>query len=242
MPRRKHHQAVILSLFMPLLLSCDSENEKAWSEWRRAQEKIAYRCGKFGSYEIKVDKKYLFFWPTYEGRSDWDKDKGPPPTNCDSKLSALSVEAYWPGLSPAGYRPIETDPKVEHISITINSVVKRERWDLARHLELHGIKKNSAASFRADIGLFHFRGIDSLFRNLDSDYYWVEERDGIVSTFIKCGPIKNGKSELCEQTQYLPKIQAILIVRYNSSKLESWKELSQGVVGFIYGNLTFKGN
>lgn len=235
----KNIKYILLSLL--LVSACDKKDQESWSEWQELQEKIPYRCGRFGSYEFKVNKDYLFFWPTYEGRSDWDKNKGPPPIGCDMKLSSMPLEAYWPGLSPAGGQSIGLDEKPEHVSIVIESVLNRDRWDLIRYLKLSDGSRMRADEYREDLGLFHFRGVDTLFRDRDSDYYWAMDGNGLISTFIYCGPIKDKKIEFCEQAQFIPGMQASLTIRYKSFRLNSWREIAGDVLEFIKDNVKLKG-
>ncbi|WP_139134155.1 MULTISPECIES: hypothetical protein [Pseudomonadaceae] len=230
-----------LFLSLVLISACDKKDGQSWSEWQELQEHIPYRCGSLGGYELKVDKDYMFFWPTYEGRSDWDESKGPPSVGCDAKLSSMSLEAYWPGLSPAGGSPIELDKKTEHVSIKIESVVNRGDWDLKNYLSLRDGGKMQADEYRAGLGLFHFRGADVNFRDREADYYWAVDDGGLVSTFIYCESIINKNSELCRQVQFIPDMQASLTVRYRSNRLGSWKEITSDVLEFIKSNVELKG-
>ncbi|MBO1536721.1 hypothetical protein [Pseudomonas sp. OA65] len=217
------------------------KNNGPWAEWLKLQEDIPYRCGSLGGYELKVDKSYFFFWPTYEGRSDWDKNQGPPPIGCDAKLSSMPLEAYWPGLSPAGKRPIDLDQRPEHISINVESVINRDKWDLILYLALNDGSQIQADEYREDLGLFHFRGADKYSRGREADYYWTVGEGGLISTFIYCGPIRDKYAELCKQVLFIPDMQAALTVRYKSDRLGSWKKITSDVLGFIKSNSKSKG-
>lgn len=228
-----------------LITGCDSERDKQWNEWRAKTDRISYRCGMFGPYEFKVDRKYLFFWPTYEGRSDWEV-QGPPPIGCDAKLSSFNLEAYWPGLSPAGRFPIEVDPAAEHINIQVESVINRNRWDLADRLKwklhLKEDSKNNVGRYDDELGLFYLQGVDSALSRLNVNYYWKLSADGGVSIFIECGPIYNGKAKWCRQTQFLPKMRAVLDIYYDQTLLTKRTQLTHDVIEFINSSSTLKEN
>ncbi|WP_147460416.1 hypothetical protein [Pseudomonas corrugata] len=217
------------------------KNNGPWAEWLKLQEHIPYRCGSLGGYELKVDKSYFFFWPTYEGRSDWDKNQGPPPIGCDAKLSSMPLEAYWPGLSPAGGRPIDLDQRPEHISIVVESVINRDKWDLILHLTLDDGSQIQAGEYLEGLGLFHFRGVGKYYRGGEADYYWAVDDDGLISTFIDCSPIRGGHAESCKQVRFIPDMQAALIIRYKSDRLGSWKKITSDVLEFIKNNSKSKG-
>lgn len=234
---------IALTVLLGLLLtSCDNEHDKQWAEWRKKTDNIPYRCGMFGQYEFKVDRKYIFFWPNYEGRSDWVV-QGPPPISCDAKFSSLSFEAYWPGLFPAGRYPIELDPNAQHIGIKIRSTTKAATWDLRTFLRYKLNSEPDVGTYDTELKLFHFEGVDFSLRSQPKiDFYWVIDVDGVVSNFIECGPLFNGKSRWCKQTQYLPSMQAILDIRFDSSQLVDWKNISRDVIGFINKSSVARGS
>lgn len=230
----------MLGFFLVLLSSCDSGNEKSWSTKKEKQD--PYRCGLLGPYEFKINKDYLFFWPTYEGRSDWENNS-PPPTSCNKKISTIRMEVYFPEMLPAGRLPIENDPNLAHSSISINLVGKLDTWDLRRHLDYllqqDFTKMESITERSKDIGLYHHRGRDSTFGDLEADYFW--DYDGeTVSLLIDCSPIKNGMATYCVQMQYMPSMHALIKTRYHSERLALWREISRQTIEFVRDHSNLK--
>lgn len=158
----------------------------------------------FADYELKVNRAYLFFWPTYKGRSDW-KVQGPLPLSCSAKLETMPKEAYWPGLAPAGRTFGEEADNPNLIHIGLNSVGKLEKWDLVLNLDYRfgegAWKKTSKyQKNKNNLNLDYTEGPNWGFTNVTSEYYWVEENDGRISTFIECYAVSPKIEAYCHQS------------------------------------------
>lgn len=219
-----------------LLTGCEDEHGRAWREWREEAGKVDYRCGMFADYEFKINRAYLFFWPTYKGRSDWEV-QGPPPLSCSAQLETMPMEAYWPGLSPAGQHTAEEFNNPERIHIDLNSVGTLEKWDFVSNLERRfGMNWRETLQYQKNkdhLKLNYAKGGHWLFPKKIFDYYWIEETDGRISLFIECDFITTSKLPSCMQRQYIPEMQAVLIIKYKKSELKHWKNISRDVNIFI---------
>ncbi len=226
------------------LAGCEDEHDRAWREWREEAGKVDYRCGMFADYEFKVNRAYLFFWPTYKGRNDWEV-QGPPPLSCSAKLETISMEAYWPGLTPAG-KTAEEFSNPDRIHINLNSVGKLDKWDLVLHLEYTFGKnkwKNTPSYERNmnNLTLDYAEAPSGVFPDVMVENYWTEEADGNISTFIKCYAVNPAEEPSCTQDQYIPEMQAVLIIKYKKSKLKYWKLIRKDAISFVAKHSQLKG-
>lgn len=227
---------IAIILVMLSLYGCDSERDKAWKKWRAESDKFDYRCGTFNGYEFKINRAYLFFWPTYEGRSDWEA-QGPPPLSCGANLETMPMEAYWPGMSAAGTYSEESVADPNRIHISLNSVPNLNTWDLVLNLEYRfGKDWKQTLPYQKNkdnLGLNYIESPSWPFPDEMIDYYWVEEPDGRISIFIICDTYNPNKQAVCDQTEYIPEMHAILEIKYKKSRVRYWKSLSSDVREFI---------
>jgi hypothetical protein len=250
---REFWRFFLMPAFITFFLSgCDSERDKEWKKWMIEVDKVDFRCGTIGDYEIKINKAYLFYWPTYEGRSDWESNP-PPPLTCSAKLKMMPFEAYWPGMLPAGRRPLSITlsgvNEPNYISISITAFPHRPSWSISTLLNSKARDGgNPQAIFgkyiNTQIGLYR---TEKPYRNskLSSQvFYWEPDSNGTdaIEKFITCDLSDNRIVNSCVQRQYLPWLEAILEIEYERPQLKNWKAIARDTEEFLKNNSIFKGN
>lgn len=203
-----------------------------------------FRCGHFGEYEFNVNKRFLYFWIAYEGRDDWSVKKDPPPAGCETQIKSVTLEVYWPGMRPAGHLSIQADKNKEHMSVTIDSVKKRNSWDLV-HFFSHrtGLDLGEAKSGRhaQAFGLFNLTDIHDRLGEKSSEYYWKID-NGAVSIFLECKSLTGNGLGVCESFQFYPYLQAIIKIRFHRENLKFWKQITTDVRVFIDSVIIYHGS
>lgn len=224
---------------------CDSERDKEWKKWQTEIRKVDYVCGMFGDYELRLNRKYIFFWPTYEGRSDWEPGP-PPPTNCDAKLQSVAVELFWPEMNPAGDRTFGDDKDPDRINASIAAVPDLKTWDLRSLLKYYlSLDETASVDFskfsKSATGLYtdNIAHRDSKLKS--KTYFWAVDKAGTVNTVIECEHSDNGLVNRCEHTQYLRKFQAVMDISYQRAHLSKWKVIAFDVERFIERIAIYKG-
>lgn len=202
------------------------------------------RCGLFGEHEFSVSKAFLYFWVAYDGRDDWSVKKDPPPVGCEEKISSVTLELYWPEMSPAGHRPIQMDGDSKHISITIESVRKRDTWDLYPFfLHRSGLDLTEAGSgvYAQKFELFHSRGNGSEADEKKQEYYWAIDGSS-VSLFFECRDSSVYGLGNCEGFQFYPRIDAMVTIQFSEEHLKDWPDIIKDSRFFIDASLRSRGN
>jgi hypothetical protein len=238
---------VVVGFLIFSLSGCDNERQKAWRKWSVEVDKFNYRCGTIGDYELRISKRYLFHWPVYEGRSDWES-KDPPPLSCTAKLDMMPIEIYWPRMEPAGKRPLldviseSKDPS--YISVMVTAASGMAPWDLDGFFESKlepGDDKSVFGDYiKTPSGLFRIEKPYRKFSLSSQTYYWESGPNNTAKTLIDCTLSDNGLVNTCRQVQYLSWLGAILELRYQRPQLENWKTIARDVDGFLKRNSTYK--
>lgn len=193
---------VCLALMVICLSGCESERDKEWEKWITEIRKVNYRCGIIGDYELKINKAYFFYWPVYEGRSDWES-KPPPPLSCSAKLDMMPIEAFWPGMKPAGKRPLSIGPEniwePDYISIAVRTAPNFVSWDLNSLLKNRlrdgdSMLESYGGHIKTKIGLFRTEKSYRRSSLSSQSYYWEVEKNHSIKTFIECELF--GKSQI----------------------------------------------
>ncbi len=240
---------LVPAVILLLLYGCDSEREKEWKRWMIEVDKVDYRCGTFGDYELKISKAYLFYWPTYEGRSDWESNP-PPPLSCTAKLKMMPIEAYWPGMVPAGRRPLSVTnsgiDEPDYISIRVRSAPDFIPWKLDTLLNYRlnngdDPKLSYGEHIYTEIGLYRTEKPYVRSPLSSVTYFWEVGPNNTVKTFVDCILLDNGRVNSCRQIQYLPWLRAVLEIRYQRPQLENWRVIAFEAEDFIKHNSTYMG-
>lgn len=218
-----------------LVSACDDSEGTKWRNWGVEQKKLGYRCGVLDGKVVKVDKGYLFFWPSYVGRSDWESNKSPPPSGCEGVLSALTVELYYPSMEPAGRYAVENDHRVDHLSVTVSPSASSE--GLSRYLtSLVGEGKGVRGAKKEGVDLEYYVGVDKVVEGHRGEYYW-KELNGAVRVVIYCDSSDSQGIRYCKQSEYVSGRNLLVEMKYRYSLLREWKGISMKVRKFIVEDL-----
>lgn len=206
--------------------------------WRFAGEPIEFpktACGKLAGTVIEVPRNYLFFSPSYEGESQWEKGYAKNKKGCGANFETLNLDAHWPGMFPAGWIDLIDDKIPGHIDVALSGINDESGVNLpialGLFLERARFPLIPVDSFDEALGLFHMRGFESGPMFSMRDIYWVKEPLHGFSV-IECTTFLSGPYS-CKQRWYFSKLKIFVSVSYRPELLRYWAVINKDVESFI---------
>ena len=96
-------------------------------------------CGVISGTVLEVSRKYIMFWPEYEGKSSWEKGFIFNKKGCDANLRALDLTVSWPGFQVVKSEDyfVRCD-KNSILEMTVAPLIQRENfmWRILEHYSL----------------------------------------------------------------------------------------------------------
>lgn len=198
-------------------------------------------CGKLNGHVIEVSRKYIVFWPEYEGKSSWEKGFIHNKEGCDANLVSLPMIMTWPGMTPANHTTyFLQNPEFEGLGIHLEPLTRPNgdlRYRLERYLEKTSSEDAKRVSFLSELGLYFVRGNDRTFTQNLNGYYWYEE-GGEVPIVFEClwsGP--EYRYYVCEGAFVSVEAESLVEITFTPEKLQEWKEIVVATKNFILSGL-----
>lgn len=191
-------------------------------------------CGRISGEVFKFPGEYFFFWANYEGKSDWEPGFIDNKKGCNANFVSVSLELYWPRMTPAGRTTVLSDKNIEHVSFSIEPLNKGNDGLLADRFldwefERFSVMRPVQPDYRPDIELFF---IDVETGDSLVSIYW-DESSGRVGTFVKCFSFRASGEYLCEQQWYFRRLNAAIELNYKPEMLKYWKSMRRDIESFI---------
>ena len=185
-----------------------------------------YVCGKISGYVLRYPRKYVMYWPEYEGKSSWEPGFINNKKGCGANLRSLTMIMSWPDMKPVG-SSVGGSSGFTEMDITIRPLLPIFKG-MSRVLEvslrfLTPDQRNSA-EYRDDLGLHHVRGYNNTSRNSYSDFYWGGQ-DGQIEYVISCNwLLLQQRNSTCEVRFMIPELEALSEVGFPPEKIKFWRE------------------
>jgi hypothetical protein len=197
-----------------------------------ASEKIV--CGKLSGQVVEIPGEYFYLWPNYEGASDWEPERIYNSKGCGANLVFVALDAYWPGLSPAGRIDIYSDEKDGHISFSFEPLNESndgkfaQRFRDRRLLELN--VKQEEYEYDSGLGLFYATKTND---EMDTKKVYWDSSSSITTVSIECEEWHLSPLSMCVQRWYLLANNAAIYLTYQQGLLPSWKIMKVDIEKFI---------
>lgn len=198
-------------------------------------------CGKLNGHVIEVPRKYIAFWPEYEGKSSWEKGFIHNKKGCDANLTSLPMVMTWPGMMPASHT-IYFSQALEFEGLGVNlEPLRRNSKDMRYALE-HFLWKTPAhwkeqVQFNEELGLFYVDGNDRVFANTLNRFYWLENGNEIEIVFECRWLARENRFYRCEGRLVIEEASALASIHFTPEKMAQWKTIISAVKTFAISNI-----
>ena len=203
-------------------------------------------CGMISGTVIEVPRKYIMFWPEYEGKSSWDKDSVFNKKGCDANLVSLGLTVSLPGFNVVSASDYFMGQSLSPIlDIAITPLVRQEGFMRSRLDALTGVLKGEileqeGGGYDEVLELFFVERRDSVFKDLMNRYYWLKKNDEILIVFECYRTRVSTDFYSCDGSFLLGEIGAFVKIKFPFGELERWQELVWGAKKFILSKVIDK--
>lgn len=235
----------LLMYYVPalfILFSSRFVSEEDSERYKNYQPSNPYvTCGMISGTVIEVPRKYIMFWPEYEGKSSWDKDFIFNKKGCDANLRALDLTVSWPGFQIVKSEDyFARQDEISILEITVAPLVKRDTF-MRRMLKFYalasveGVADLSAEdkSYDVELDLYSAERSDHVYPDLMNRYYWSEV-NGEVAVLFECYRArKNNQLKDCKGYFLLEEFEAYVEVGFSFNEMTHWQGIVEHTKRFI---------
>ncbi|MDZ5436300.1 hypothetical protein T3H00_26995 [Pseudomonas fluorescens] len=194
-------------------------------------------CGKLNGHVIEVPRKYIAFWPEYEGKSSWEKGFIHNKKGCDANLTSLPMVMTWPGMMPANHTIYFVQAlRFEGLSVTLQPL-RRPNSDMRYLLEFFLSKTpehwKENVRLDTDLGLFYVNGKDRIFSDGMNRYYWLNSGDEVPIVFECLWLPREHRLYTCEGRYVLKDIDTLVRISFTPEKITEWRSILNSVNLFV---------
>lgn len=241
---------LLLVFYVPALFfllsghNTSKEDAERYKHYQSQNPDVA--CGMISGTVLEVPRKYIMFWPEYEGKSSWDKDSVFNKKGCDANLISLGLTVSLPDFNvvrASDYFMSQSSLPVLDIAIT--PLVQQEYFMRSRLNALTGIRKGETLeggliSYDEALELFFVERSDAVFTDLMNRYYWLESNDEVWVVFECFRTRVSTELYSCDGFFLLEELSASVKIKFPFVELERWKELVGGAKKFILSKVKTK--
>lgn len=205
--------------------------------WTVAASAQCDTCGRLGNLTFAVPSGYIYFPMERVGDVWAKKQRRQDPANCERKIQTVTLEFYYPSLSPAtGFNGFN-DPDKKHIAATVTLLSGGSRTHtfdatVARHTgEMERLGSVSTLTSNGFAGL---DGIDPVYRKKPFKLYW-KPATGPSVELVKCQYYADNPraTDTCELSYFLDLVPAIVTVRFAAALLKDRDNLKAASLQMI---------
>ena len=204
-------------------------------------------CGMISGTVLEVSRKYIMFWPEYEGKSSWDKDFIFNKKGCDANLRTLDLTVSWPGFQIVKSEDyFARRDEISILEITVAPLVKREDF-MGRKLKFYALARQGGGvlsaedkNYEVELNLFSAERSDHIYTDIMNRYYWSEVNGEVVVLFECYRARKNNQLKDCKGYFLLDEFEAFVRVRFSFEELKHWQEIVEQTKHFILSKVKNK--
>lgn len=198
-------------------------------------------CGKISGVVYELPRKYVIYWPEYEGKSSWEPGFINNKKGCDANLVSLYMAMTWPEMQPVSYGEA-TSFSFDGISVAIEPWLHGEaglRRQLQHYLRETPVAEIKAAKFNQDLGLNFLVGVDSAFPSQRKGFFWLESK-GRMQYIGYCNWVEHKASySRCYLEFLMPGESAVVNVEFLWGRLEEWRGIASRVGEFFVNSVRY---
>ncbi|MCE0861720.1 hypothetical protein LU674_004215 [Pseudomonas alloputida] len=184
-------------------------------------------CGKISGVVYELPRKYVIYWPEYEGKSSWEPGFTNNKKGCGANLLSLYMAMSWPEMQPVSYGEA-TSFSFDGISVAIEPWPHGEaglRKQLQHYLRETPAPLVQASKLNEDLGLNFLEGVDSAFPNQRKGFFWLEAK-GRMQYIGYCNWVEHKANySRCYLEFLMPGDNAIVNVEFLWGRLGEWHNI-----------------
>lgn len=184
-------------------------------------------CGKISGVVYELPRKYVIYWPEYEGKSSWESGFTNNKKGCGANLVSLYMAMSWPEMQPVSYGEA-TSFSFDGISVAIEPWPHGEaglRKQLQHYLRETPAPLVQASKLNEDLGLNFLEGVDSAFPNQRKGFFWLEAK-GRMQYIGYCNWVEHKANySRCYLEFLMPGDNAIVNVEFLWGRLGEWHNI-----------------
>lgn len=184
-------------------------------------------CGKISGVVYELPRKYVIYWPEYEGKSSWEPGFTNNKKGCGANLVSLYMAMSWPEMQPVSYGEA-TSFSFDGISVAIEPWPHGEaglRKQLQHYLRETPAPLVQASKLNEDLGLNFLEGVDSAFPNQRKGFFWLEAK-GRMQYIGYCNWVEHKANySRCYLEFLMPGDNAIVNVEFLWGRLGEWHNI-----------------
>ena len=234
----------LLMYYVPalfILFSSRFVSEEDSERYKNYQPSNPYvTCGMISGTVIEVPRKYIMFWPEYEGKSSWDKDFIFNKKGCDANLRTLDLTVSWPGFQIVKSEDyFARRDEISILEITVAPLVKREDF-MGRKLKFYALARQGGGvlsaedkSYEVELNLFSAERSNHIYTDIMNRYYWSEV-NGEVAVLFECYRArKNNQLKDCKGYFLLDEFETFVRVRFSFDEMTYWQGIVENTKRFV---------
>lgn len=146
-------------------------------------------CGKLSGVVIEVPRKYVMFWPEYEGKNSWEKGFTDNKKGCDANLTSLALTMSWPDLQPVSLAEYSAQSVSDFDGVLLSLKPAQDRnediaYALDGLLRQNSSELEGAGNYIPSLELYFFEKERFADSGSTREYLWSRGGSGVPVFFI----------------------------------------------------------
>jgi len=197
-------------------------------------------CGKMANAIVEISRRYVIFWPEYEGKSSWEEGFFYNKKGCDANLTSLTLYVSWPEFYPmedgAYFDELRSGDEYSGLVVSISPMRSKGddmTWFLERYKSLYVAGAENGEFYDEELDLFFFEVASAGHSKVAKRVYWYVNNEGIPVVF-KCNYSGTSKEvSSCDGKFIMDDPGYLIELGFSGGKLMRWSELIEGTKKFI---------
>lgn len=191
-------------------------------------------CGRISGVVYELPRKYVIYWPEYEGESSWEPGFVNNKKGCGANLVSLYMAMSWPEMQPVPYGEA-TSFSFGGLTVAVEPWVHGAtglKKRLKSYLRATPITAVEQATYEPSIGMTYVEGVSRVFPEDKQDFFWLE-KDGRMQYIVYCVRAYDEYNSYCDLKFVLSGGDALVSVKFLRGKLGEWRSMVNRVEEFL---------
>jgi len=200
-------------------------------------------CGRMSGIVYEVPRRYVIYWPEYEGKSSWEVGFTKNEKGCGANFVSLFLAMSWPELKPVSFSDA-TSFNFSGVTVGVEPWGAGEsglRAVLRSYLRATPESIVAQAVYDNEIGMSYVEGVHRAFSDRKQDFFWLEEGGG-MRYIVYCVKAYHADQSYCDLRYLLPGAGVLVSIQFLRGRLNEWKDVVTGVNGFLLSGMKNGGN
>lgn len=223
---------VVFGLFL------SASDSRPWSA-RSGSKPASMVCGKISGVVYRFPRRYIIYWPEYEGASSWEPEFVNNTKGCDANIRSLWMAMAWPAMQPVPFE-VATAFSFDGVSVAIEPWPYGEpglRKLLGNYLRKTPPEVVGQAEYDNGSGLFFIKGVDSAFPDQPEGFFWLEKNGRMQYAGYCNWVVRLDNYSRCYLKLLISRDKAMVTVEFLWEKLAESKDIALSVENFLVSGI-----